>query len=423
MKELYSLLERLYPICRSITGNGVRETLNILKEYIPINIYEVQSGEIVYDWKVPKEWNITDAYVMNNNGEKIIDFKKHNLHVLNYSIPFSGKLTYEELLPHLHYLKEYPDAIPYLTTYYKEAWGFCLSYNQFKDLDKNDMYYVKIDSTLESGYLTYADLLIKGKTDKEILLSTYICHPSMCNDIMSAVCVQTYLAKYLLSRDNYYSYRIVFVPETIGSITYINKNYSILRKNVIGGYALSCVGDEGEFTYMKTRKENQIIDKITLHILKHSTEKFKLRQFNTCGSDERQYNYPGVDLHIGSLMKTKYGEFWQYHTSADDLTFVTENGLTDSYNMYIKCIECLENNFMYTNVGLCEPQLGKRGLYNLIGGQKSQGDVIRNRMTILRYSDGEHDLIDIAEILNIPVWELYDEMKLLNDKNLITKLK
>jgi aminopeptidase-like protein len=264
-------------------------------------------------------------------------------------------------------------------------------------------------------------MIIKGTVEKEILLSTYICHPSMCNDIISSVCLLVYLVKYLLSKNNYYTYRIVFIPETIGSITYIQQNYNILKKNVIGGYTLSCVGDNGDFTYLQTRLENQMIDKITMHVLEHSVSSYKLRKFITCGSDERQYNYPGVDLNIGSLMKTKYHEFWQYHTSSDDLNFVTEKGLTDSYNMYIKCIKCIENNLIYTNIELCEPQLGKRNLYNSIGGQRNDNSIVI-RKCILWYCDGKHDLIDIANIIGVPVWNLYDEVILLKKNNIIAKI-
>lgn len=416
---MHKLLEELYPICRSLTGDGVRKTLEIIKKHIPIQIHSVSSGEKVYDWTVPNEWNINDAYIKNDKGEKVIDFKNHNLHILNYSIPFRGQLTYKELVPHLYCLKEFPDWIPYLTSYYKEKWGFCLTYNQFQKLDKNTNYEVVIDSKLDPGELNYADLIIPGKSNKEILLSTYICHPSMCNDILSGIVVLTFLAKYLLKRNNYYTYRIIFIPETIGSIVYINKNFDKLKENVIGGYTITCVGDEGDFTYLQTRLKNQFIDKITLHILKNSTNNFKLRDFIWCGSDERQYNYPGVNLNIGSLMKSKYGEFDQYHTSGDDLNFVTEKGLNESYKMYIKCLKCIEYNNFYINTNLCEPQLGKRGLYPNVGGQKNQKEAIMKRMVTLQYSDGIHNLLDIAEILNVPIWELYDEIDILLKSNLL----
>lgn len=418
--DAYTLMKKLYPICRSITGNGVRKTLEIIANIIKITLYEIPSGTDAYDWIIPMEWNINDAYIKNSKGDKIIDFQKNNLHILSYSIPINTSMNFNELKEHIYYIEKYPNWIPYLTTYYNNNWGFALSYNDYLSMDKNENYEVVIDTSFKKGYLTYADYIIPGKTKKEILLSTYICHPSMCNDILSGIVVLTYLADYLSKNNNYYTYRIVFVPETIGAITYIKNNFPELKNNVVGGYTLSCVGDEGEFTYMKTRDENHMIDKVTLHILKYYTNNnFKTRYFKDCGSDERQYNYPGVDLNIGSLMKTKYGEFSEYHTSADNFDLVTEKGLNDSLDMYKKCIECIEKNHYYINVNLCEPQLGKRNLYNVIGGQKDKNKVIYNRRVILYYCDGKHDLIDIANILDICVSELYEEIDVLLSSGLI----
>ena len=366
---MYRLIETLYPICRSITGHGVKETLNIIKEIIPIKIREIESKTKVFDWEVPLEWNIKDAYVKNSKGEKVIDFKQHNLHILNYSVPYKGTVSFNELKEHIFTLEKFPDWIPYRTSYYKEAWGFCMKHNDYLELDLYDTYEVYIDSELKEGSLTYADIIIPGKSKKEILISTYICHPSMCNDILSGIVVSSFLAKYLLEKDNYYTYRFVFIPETIGSIVYLSKYLNELKENVIGGYVITCVGDEGKFTYLKTRKENQLVDKITIFVLENNVELFNIRDFITCGSDERQYNYPGIDLNIGSLMKTKYHEFPEYHTSADNLNFISEKGLIDSLNIYIKCINLFEINHFYISNTLCEPQLGKYGLYNNIGGE------------------------------------------------------
>ena len=255
---MYNLLKELYPICRSITGNGIRETLNIIKELIPISIHSIESETKVFDWEVPMEWNIKDAYIKNSKGEKIIDFKKHNLHILNYSIPFEKIISFTELKSHIFTLEEYPNWIPYRTSYYTKNWGFCMKHDDFLKLDKNDLYDVHIDSELKKGVLNYADLFIQGKTKKEILISCYICHPSMCNDSISGVAVSIFLAKYLLTRNNYYSYRFVFIPETIGSIVYLSKHLHELKENVIGGYVITCVGDKGEFTYLKTRKEKNV---------------------------------------------------------------------------------------------------------------------------------------------------------------------
>ena len=404
---MYTLLKKLYPICRSITGKGVRETLRVIKDTIPINIKEIETGTEVFNWNIPFEWNINNAYVKNSKNEKIINFLKHNLHIVSYSEPINKNVTYNELKKHIHTLKEYPAWIPYRTSYYKKNWGFCMKHKNFLKLDKNDTYKVYIDSTLKNGNLTYADLIIPGKNKKEILISCYICHPSMCNDSISGVVVTTYLAKYLLNKNNYYTYRFVFIPETIGSIAYLSIHLKELKENIIGGYVITCVGDEGDFTYLKTRKDNQLVDKITLYTLENNSENFKIRDFLTCGSDERQYNYPGVDLNIGSLMKSKYHDYPEYHTSADNLDFVSEKGLNESLNMYIKCIELFEINHYYKTNTLCEPQLGKYGLYNNIGGEcdKYNKDKIDGYLIskFLKYCDTEHDLIDISTKLNITI--------------------
>ena len=402
---MYKLMKQLYPLCRSITGNGVRDTLGIIKDITPIVVHEVPSGTKVFDWIVPLEWNIKDAYVKNSKGEKVINFKNNNLHIVSYSEPLNSIINYIELKKHIFTLEKYPDWIPYRTTYYKKDWGFCMKHNDFLML-QNENYEVHIDSELKNGTLTYADLVIKGTSSKEILISTYICHPSMCNDILSGIVLTTYLAKYLLEKqDNYYTYRFVFIPETIGSIIYLSKNLDYLKQNIIGGYVVTCVGDEGEFTYLKTREENQLVDKISLYVLENNCKAFKVRDYITCGSDERQYNYPGVDLNIGSLMKTKYHEFPEYHTSADNFNLVTEKGLNESIDMYKKCISLFEINHYYKTTTICEPQLGKYGLYNLTGGSP---DIYQNKTIsghliskVLKYCDGKHDLIDISNKLNI----------------------
>jgi len=417
--EIYDDLEKLYPMCRSLTGLGIENTLKYIRNQIPITIHKVESGLKVFDWTVPKEWNIKSAYIKNSKDETILDLKDHYLHVLNYSIPINKIVTLDELKEHLYTLPDFPDWIPYKTSYYKESWGFCMKHNEFLKL-KEDNYHVVIDSTLEDGYLPYGELIIKGKTDKEILISSYCCHPQQCNDSLSGTVMAMHLAKHLLEKDNYYTYRFVFIPETIGAIVYLSKNIDIMKKNTIGGYVLTCLGDEGLFTYLKTKKENQFIDKLTLFLLEQSGLKYKIRDFQTCGSDERQYNYPGIDLNIGSVMKTKYGEFNEYHTSADNLQFVTTKGLKDTYDFYIKCFELIEVNHYYVNTNLCEPMLGKHGLYDLIGASKTQqgniGEVCR---VILYYCDGEHDLIDISNKLNIELIEVINILDKLIEKDLV----
>jgi len=416
---MFSLMTKLFPICRSITGNGNRETLKIIQEIIPINIFEVESGTQVFDWTVPNEWNIKDAYVMNSKKEKIIDFKKNNLHILNYSIPVNLTCNLEELKKHLYTLPNYPNFIPYLTSYYKNNWGFCISYNNYLKL-KDDTYHVVIDSELKHGSLTYGELIIKGQTEQEILFSTYICHPSMCNDCLSGIVVNTYLAKYILSLNNKYTYRFVFVPETIGSIVYLHKNLDIMKKNIIGGYTITCCGDNGDFTYMKTRLENQLTDRVTLHVLNNSNIKFKIRDFMMAGSDERQYNYPNIDLNIGSLMRTKYQEFPEYHTSGDNLNFNSEKNLQETYDMYIKCINIFEHNDKYMVNTTCEPHLSKYGLHSDIGGNKIFNDSSLI-LQFLYYCDGR-DLLSIAEKIKIHIWNLYELSSTLLEKNIIKKI-
>jgi len=403
-KKLYSLMCDLFPICRSITGNGVRETLEIIKEYIPLKVYEIPSGTKVFDWVIPDEWNIREAYVENSKGERIIDFMESNLHVVNYSIPYEGALNLDELKEHLHTLPDQSDLIPYVTSYYNKDWGFCLSHNDFLKLD-NDIYSVKIDSTLKPGHLTYAELIIPGESDEEILLSTYICHPSMANNELSGPVVATFLAKELSNRELHYTYRFVFVPETIGSIAYLSKNLDHIKNNVVAGYVLTCVGDPGSFSYLCTRKENTLSDRVALHVLNNSAEEYKVYSFLDRGSDERQYNAPGIDLPIGSLMRTKYGSYPEYHTSGDNLDFVTSEALQGSLDMYLRCINVLENNRTYKTKILGEPQLGKRGLYSNLSF-KGSAESARKMKDLLAYCDGENDLVCIADKIDCPVWDL-----------------
>jgi len=418
-QQMYKLVKRLFPICRSITGNGVRKTLNIIQEKIPITQKEIASGTKVFDWTVPDEWNIKDAYVKDEKGNRIIDFKKSNLHIVGYSIPFRGKLSLKELKEHLYTLPEQPEVIPYITSYYKRRWGFCLTHNLYKKLKKG-IYEVNIDSTLQPGSLTYGELIIKGKTDEEILISTYICHPSLANNELSGPVISTYLAKYLLNRKEKprYTYRIIFIPETIGSISYLSLHKDHLKKNVIGGYVVTCIGDPGPFSYLQTRQENTLIDRVTIHALKNSEKEYKIYNFLERGSDERQYNSPGVDLPIGSLMRTKYGRYPEYHTSADNLDFITSKALFESLEMYKLCINILEKNFKYVTTIPCEPQLGKRGLYPTLS-TKTSGKSVRDMMNLLAYCDGKNELLYIAEKINRPIRSLFPIVEQLMNNKLI----
>ena len=421
--EMYNLMGKLFPICRSITGNGVRETLKIINDLIPLDIHEVPSGTKVFDWEIPDEWNIKDAYVKDENGKRVIDFHNSNLHVVGYSIPYEGKLSLTILKNHLHTLPDQPDLIPYVTSYYDKRWGFCLAHNELLKL-KDDFYYVKIDSVLEPGHLTYADLVIDGQTEEEILISTYVCHPSMANNELSGPFVSTYLAKYLLdSKDKpFYTYRFVFCPETIGSITYLNQHLNHLKEKVIAGYVINCIGDPGPFSYLLTKSENSLVDRITLHALKHSNQEYNIFSYLERRSDERQYNSPGVDLPVGSLMRTKHASYPEYHTSGDNLDFVTQDALNESLEMYIRCIEMLENNRTYESLTICEPQLGRRGLWpNLsIKGSSTSWRLMRD---IISYSDGSNDLLCIADKVNRPFWELYPIVdQLVKSKSPVLKL-
>lgn len=419
--EMYQLMKRLFPICRSITGNGIRETLKIIQEYIPISIHEVPTGTKVLDWEVPKEWNIKDAYIMNEAGERIIDFQRNNLHVVGYSTPINRVVTLEELQEHLYSIEEQPNAIPYVTSYYKERWGFCISDDQRKKL-KSGNYKVVIDSELKEGHLTYGELIIPGDTEKEIFFSTYVCHPSMANNELSGPVLATYLAKWIGSKPRRYTYRIILVPETIGSITYISRNLEQMKKNIIAGFNLTCVGDNRAFSFLESRYANSLADRVALNILKNRHPDFVYYSFLTRGSDERQYCSPGVDLPVVSIMRTKYGVYPEYHTSLDNLELVTEQGLQGSFDVYKDCIELLENNETYKVNCLGEPQLGKRNLYPTLSS-KGSSNTVRDMLNFLTYADGTNDLIEISEIIKVPVWDLYPIIEKLLDNKLISKVE
>jgi len=343
--KMYDLIKNLFPICRSITGNGVRNSLNIIKKEIPIEIFEVPSGSKVFDWTVPREWNINDAYVKNSKGEKVIDFSNNNLHILNYSIPIKTKLNLQSLKNHLHTLPDHPDWIPYLTTYYNENWGFCLSHNQYLKLEE-DEYEVVIDSSLEDGSLTYGELFLPGESEEEFLITCYICHPSMCNDNLSGVSLVTYLAKALINQKLKYSYRFLFIPETIGAIVWLNKNEKNLSKIKFGLVATFLAGP-GTSTYKKSRQGNALIDKIVEKVLQDTEKKYQIIDFNPLGSDERQFCSPGFNLPVGSLLRSYYYETPEYHTSADNLEFISIENLSDSFKKYYEIIQIVENNHIF----------------------------------------------------------------------------
>lgn len=414
---MYRLMARLFPICRSITGDGLRETLHILQEHIPLRLFEIPSGTRVFDWTVPKEWNIRDAFVLDPEGKKIIDFKSNNLHVLGYSVPVDRFVSLSELQRHLHSLPDQPDAIPWVTSVYEERWGFCLTQNQRTQL-KDGTYRVVIDSELRSGALTYAELIIPGASSKEIFISTYVCHPSMANNELSGPVVATALAKWIASEPRRFTYRIIFIPETIGSIAYLSRNLESMKNNIVAGFNLTCVGDERAYSYLPSRNGSTLADKVALNILRAKHPEFRQYSFLDRGSDERQYCSPGIDLPVVSLMRTKYREFPEYHTSLDNLDFVSPAGLQGSFDLHRDCIELLERNRVYQMRCLGEPQLGVRGLYPTIATKESHRQVI-DMLNFIAYADGTNDLIDISNAIQVPVRDLYPIMDKLTQADLL----
>jgi aminopeptidase-like protein len=394
--KMYRLISELYPICRSITGDGVRKTLDILKKYIPLEIHEVSTDTQVFDWTVPKEWNIRNAYVKNSQGEKVIDFQKSNLHILNYSIPIQKKMPLSELKEHLFSMPDRPDWIPYRTSYYSENWGFCLTHHQLEQLEDSE-YEVYIDSSLEPGYLTYGEYYLRGESEEEVLFSCHICHPSLCNDNLSGISVVTFLAKHLSSLSLKYSYRFLFIPGTIGSITWLSLNES-KTSQIKHGLIAAGLGDSGKLHYKKSRRGNAEIDKTVIHVLQHSGEDYQINDFSPYGYDERQFCSPGFNLPVGSLTRTPFGQYPQYHTSADNLDFVKPDKLADSLEKYLAVVDILENNQKYLNTNpFCEPQLGKRGLYGTFGGTQDKKTKEMATLWVLNLSDGNHSLLDICD--------------------------
>jgi aminopeptidase-like protein len=394
--EMHALIAELYPICRSITGKGLRETLNRLQRFIPLTIQEVPTGTRVFDWTVPPEWNIRDAYVKNSRGERVIDFRKSNLHVVSYSMPVHDKMSLRELRLHLFTLPEHPEWIPYRTSYYKRDWGFCLSHNQFRELP-DDEYEVCIDASLENGHLTLGEVYLPGETEEEIFISTHVCHPSLANDNLSGIAVSCFLAKHISQLSRRYSYRFVFVPGTIGAITWLCANESRVFR-IKHGLVLAGLGDAGAFSYKRSRRGDTEIDRACVYALREFGASAKILEFSPYGYDERQYCSLGFNLAVGRLSRTPFGTFPEYHTSADNLTFVNPIALSESFSACLSIFSILERNRQFLNTNpKCEPQLGERGLYRAIGG--SSGDDTKEMaiLWVLNLSDGKHSLLDIAE--------------------------
>jgi aminopeptidase-like protein len=394
-QELHSFAARLYPICRSITGEGIRKTLDLIGERIPLRVSNVPSGTRVFDWTVPKEWNVRHAFIQDSQGRRVVDFQKSNLHVLNYSTPIQAKMALGDLKAHLFTIPDRPDWIPYRTSYYKEDWGFCLSHNQLLAM-KDGEYQVSIDATLEDGALTYGECYLPGQSTDEVLISCHACHPSLANDNLSGLAVATFLAGLLSSCERRYSYRFLFIPGTIGAITWLAQNRETTAR-IRHGFVLTCVGDRGGFHYKKSRRGNAEIDRAAAHVLKHQGEPFETMEFSPYGYDERQYCSPGFDLPVGCLMRSVWGTFPEYHTSADNLEFIRPEKLAASLGVCAAIVDVIENNRTYRNLNpFCEPQLGRRDLYRTTGGD-SIGPQINARLWVLNFSDGEHSLLDIAE--------------------------
>lgn len=419
---MHALIADLYPICRSITGDGLRETLHRLEAYIPLTVHEVATGTKVLDWTVPREWNIKDAYVKNSRGERVVDFRRSNLHVLNYSIPVRRTVSLAELRAHCFTLPEHPDWIPYRTSYYEEAWGFCLTHRQLEALPE-DEYEVVIDSTLVPGHLTYGELVLPGETSDEILISCHACHPSLCNDNLSGVAVATFLARYLDGQRRRHTYRFLFIPGTIGSITWLARNEAVVGR-IKHGLVLASVGDAGPMHYKRSRRGSAEIDRAVAVVLRDTAQPFELMDFTPYGYDERQYCSPGINLAVGCLSRTPFGEYPEYHSSADNLNFVAADQLEDAYRACQSILNVLEHNATYVTLNpMCEPQLGRRGLYSATGGAGESRVQEMALLWVLNLSDGAHSLLDIAKRSSLPFESVRKAAVLLEQHGLLRRMR
>lgn len=419
--HMHEFGRELFPICRSLTGAGTRQTLEALRTHIPeMTIHHVPSGTQVFDWVIPDEWNIVGARLIGPEGQTVADFAWNNLHVVGYSEPIDETLTFEDLQPHLHSLPDQPDAIPYVTSYYSRYWGFCLTQKQ-RDAMKPGQYRAVIESSLKPGQLSYGEVILAGETDEELFISTYVCHPSMANNELSGPLVTTWLVKWLRTAPRRYTYRIAFVPETIGSIAYLSRNFDRMKTAIIAGFNLTCIGDERAYSYLPSRAGDTLADRVAIHVLKHTDPNFARYTFLDRGSDERQYCAPGIDLPVASVMRTKYGMYPEYHTSLDNFDLVTPAGLAGGLEAVRRCIEIIEANHYWKVTVLCEPQLGKRGLYPTIS-KVGTADAVATMMNLICFADGTRDLVAIAETIGVPVWDLIPICEKLSVHGLIAKV-
>lgn len=424
--RIEAYFDRLWPICRSITGNGLRQSLSIVSEVVDALVCtEVASGTRLFDWEVPLEWNIEDAWLECPDGRKVARFTDSNLHVLNYSEPVEKSLSWEELTPHLFTLPHMPNAVPYVTTYYKKHWGFCLSHAEWEKLPREGTYKAVIKSRLQPGSLTYGEAVLPGTSGKEVLFSTYLCHPSMALNELSGPLVQMFLYEAIRALPNRrHTYRFVFAPETIGTIAYLARRGFGFKQNLLAGYVLTTTGDGGAFTYKKSRRGNTLADRMAEHMLSHQPEPFSVIPFSIGGSDERQYCSPGFDLPVGSLMRTPYQTYPEYHTSLDNKNLMDFAAVERTIQLYLNIVKGLERNAYYFNtVQFCEPHLDKRGLYNAVGGTKDRARELSLRLHLLNLADGHHDLLDIADRYGCNLLEFEENLTLLLADGILEELK
>lgn len=417
-QQMHALIADLFPLCRSLTGPGVRETLRRLTQLIPLQVHEVPTGTPMLDWTAPAEWTIRDAWIKDPLGRKVVDFKVSNLHVVGYSGPIRQRLSLDDLQPHLHSLPEHPDWIPYRTSYYGNTWGFCLAHRIRESLPGGE-YEVYIDSSLENGALTYGELVLPGTDPDEVLISAHICHPSLANDNLSGIAVATFLAQHLQRTTHRLTYRFLFAPGTLGSIAWLAQNEARVDR-VRHGLVLSCVGDTGGFTYKRSVNGKALVDRATAHVLSFLNTAHRVLNFSPYGYDERQFNSPGFRMPVGCLMRSMYGTFPEYHTSADNLNFVHPKALAESLTVVCDVLDILENDRRCRNLlGRGEPQLGRRGLYDWIGGRNDRDTAQLALLWVLNLSDGDHSLLDIAERAVLPFSSVLEAAKALFEKELL----
>jgi aminopeptidase-like protein len=418
-RDAYELVTELYPICRSITGDGVRRTLDLIGKHVDLERHEVATGTPVFDWTVPREWNVTEAWVAGPDGRRVVDFARSSLHLVSYSSPIRARMTLDELKPHLHTLPEYPDWVPYRTSYYRETWGFCLSHNDYLALADGE-YEVCVDTSLADGHLSYGELLLPGQTAEEVLISCHTCHPALANDNLSGIAVAVALARRLQAAPRRFTYRFVFAPGTIGAITWLARNQHQAAA-IRHGLVLACLGDAGGFTYKRSRRGDAEIDRAVAAVLGHTGG--RLIDFVPYGYDERQYCSPGFNLPVGSFSRTPHGEFPEYHTSADDLELVSPSSLAGSFTTLLEVLAVLEGNRRYRNTNPhCEPQLGKRGLYRMTGGHKDTRAAELAMLWVLNLSDGGHGLLEVAERSGMPFAALETAAAALQECGLLEEL-